>query len=117
MGKQRIPQIGWTLYSSILTVIHDQIQEELNEATSEIGKTFQWFLPFERFLSTLKSRLLEWKELINKRSAIPSSLRILLRHKHYLQNRFWRMKSEEERLRLRAWHLLVRREPQSHRQR
>ena len=57
--RQLIPRIDWTLYSSILRVLHGQVQEELNEVTSETGKTFHWFMSFERFLSAVKSRVTE----------------------------------------------------------
>ncbi|CAF5217130.1 unnamed protein product, partial [Rotaria magnacalcarata] len=58
-----------------------------------------------------------WKEIKRKRPSISSSLRILIRHKHYLQNRYRHSKYEEDRIRLRSWNILVKKEFQADRQR
>ncbi|CAF4495506.1 unnamed protein product [Rotaria sp. Silwood2] len=67
--------------------------------------------------TALKLRVAVWQEVSRTRPSISSSLRILLRHKHYLQNRYRHTTYEEDRLRLRSWNTLVRLEFQAHRQR
>ncbi|CAF0858251.1 unnamed protein product [Adineta steineri] len=69
------------------------------------------------YTAALKLRVTVWQEVKRKRPSISPSLRILLRHKHYLQNRYRHTKHEEDRLRLRSWNYLVKHEFKSHRQR
>ncbi|CAF4742888.1 unnamed protein product [Rotaria sp. Silwood1] len=117
IDKFLVPRTYWKLYSSLLIVLHGQFQAEQEIALSNSTNTFNWFLMFEQFLAALKLRVTEWKEVKQKRPSISPSLRILLRHKHYLQNRYRHSKYEEDRLRLRSWNLLVKQEFRALRQR
>ncbi|CAF4062437.1 unnamed protein product [Rotaria sp. Silwood2] len=51
------------------------------------------------------------------RPSISISLRLLRRHKHYLQNKYRHTKYEEDRLRLRSWNAPIKQEFQAYRQR
>ena len=115
--KLMIPRTDWKLYTTILTILHDQFRDELQGVMPNAEKTFEWFITFEQVLGSLKSRVTDWSEIDHKRPSIPPSLQILLLHKHHLQNKFRRTKLEEDRLRLRSWCYLVRRELQAHKQR
>ena len=115
--KQMIPRTDWKLYTTTLAILHDQFSDELQGVMPNAEKTFEWFITLEQVLTGLKSRVTKWSEIDHKRPSIPPSLQILLRHKHYLQNRFRRTDFEEDCLRLRSWCYLVRRELQAHKQR
>ncbi|CAF1249995.1 unnamed protein product [Rotaria sordida] len=117
MDKHLVPRTFWKLYSSILTVIHDQLQADQEISINDSNITYKWFIMFEQFLAALKLRVTEWKEVKRKRPSISPSLRILLRHKHYLQNRYRHTKHEEDRLRLRSWNILVKQEFRAYKQR
>jgi hypothetical protein len=117
VDKHLVPRTYWKLYSSILNVFVDQFQAEQEIAMDDSNNTYTWFLSLEQFLSALKLRVTEWKEVSRKRPSISPPLRILLRHKHYLQNRYRHSKYEEDRLRLRSWNKLIKQEFQAHRQR
>ncbi|CAF4568127.1 unnamed protein product [Rotaria magnacalcarata] len=95
-----VPCTFWKLYSSILTILFDKLRVEKENSMNDSINTYNWFLSFERFLAALKIRVTEWKEIKRKRSSISSSLRILIRHKHYLQNRYRHSKYEGDRIRL-----------------
>ncbi|CAF1587707.1 unnamed protein product [Rotaria magnacalcarata] len=112
-----VPCTYWKLYSSILTILFDQLRAEKENSMNDSINTYNWFLSFERFLAALKLRVTKWKEIKRKRPSISSSLRILIRHKHYLQNRYRHSKYEEDRIRLRSWNILVKKEFQADRQR
>ncbi|CAF4437595.1 unnamed protein product [Rotaria socialis] len=112
-----VPCTYWKLYSSILTILFDQIQTEKENSMNDSINIYNWFLSFERFLAALKLRVTEWKGIKRKRPSISSSLRILIRHKHYLQNRYRHSKYEDDRIRLRSWNILVKQEFQAYRQR
>ena len=112
--KQLIPRTYWKLYSSILTALHDQLQHNQELMLNDAHKTYDWFLKLERFLIALKQRVTTWQEIKRVRPSISSSLRILIRHKHYLQNRYRHTKYEEDRLRLNSWKKLVKQEFQAH---
>jgi hypothetical protein len=112
-----VPRTYWKIYSSILIILHDQLQAEQESSINNPDKTFEWFLMLETFLAALRLRVTVWHEIKRKRPSISLSLRILLRHKHYLQNRYRHIKHEEDRLRLRSWNVLVKQELQAHRQR
>ncbi|CAF2070985.1 unnamed protein product [Rotaria magnacalcarata] len=116
-SKLVVPRTYWKLYSNILNVLHDQLQAERENSMNECNNTYSWFLCFQQFLAALKLRVTEWKEVKRKRPSIPKSLRILLHHKHYLQNRFRHKRQEEDRLRLRSWNILIKQEFRTHRQR
>ncbi|CAF3851520.1 unnamed protein product [Rotaria sordida] len=117
MDKHLVPRTFWKLYSSILTVIHDQLQADQEISINDSNITYKWFIMFEQFLAALKLRVTEWKEVKRKRPSISPSLRILLRHKHYLRNRYRHTKHEEDRLRLRSWNILVKQEFRAYKQR
>ncbi|CAF4343507.1 unnamed protein product, partial [Rotaria magnacalcarata] len=112
-----VPCTYWKLHSSILTILFDQLRAEKENSMNDSINTYNWFLSFERFLAALKLRVTEWKEIKRKRPSISSSLRILIRHKHYLQNRYRHSKYEEDRIKLRSWNILVKKEFQADRQR
>jgi Endonuclease-reverse transcriptase len=112
-----VPRTYWKVYSSILTVLHDQLQVEQEILINNSSNTFNWFIIFENFLAALKLRVTVWQKVKRKRPSISPSLQILLRHKHYLQNKYRHTKFEEDRLRLRSWNFLVKQEFQAHRQR
>ncbi|CAF1927041.1 unnamed protein product [Rotaria magnacalcarata] len=112
-----VPCTYWKLYSSILTILFYQLRAEKENSMNDSINTYNWFLSFERFLAALKLRVTEWKEIKRKCPSISSSLRILIRHKHYLQNRYRHSKYEEDRIRLRSWNILVKKEFQADRQR
>ena len=103
--------------STLYLELHDQLRVEQENAFNDTNNTYSWFLRFENFLAALKLRVTEWYEIKRIRPSISSSLRILLRHKHYLQNRYRHTKYEEDRLRLRSWNKLVKQEFQTYRKR
>lgn len=115
--RQVIPRTNWKLYPLILSVLFHQLKIDQEESIKTPEGTHQWFIEFEQFLAALKRRLTEWKEVGRRRPSISPSMRILLRHKHYLQNRYRHSKLEEDRIRLRSWSTLVKHEFQSLRQR
>ncbi|CAF3265885.1 unnamed protein product [Rotaria sp. Silwood2] len=116
-NKLFAPCTYWKLYSNILNVLYDQLQDEQQNAMNDSNNTYNWFLNFQQFLAALKIRVTVWQEVKRKRPSIPLSLRILLHHKHYLQNRFRHKKQEEDRLRLQSWNILIKQELRAHRQR
>ncbi|CAF3310744.1 unnamed protein product [Rotaria socialis] len=82
------------------------------------NNTYKWFLNLQQFLDALKLRVTVWQEVKQKRPSISSSLRILLHHRHYLQNRFRHSKQKkDDRLRLRTWNIPIKQELRAHRQR
>ncbi|CAF1090325.1 unnamed protein product, partial [Rotaria magnacalcarata] len=115
--KLLVPRTYWKLYKYILIILHDQLQAEQESAMNDPNNTYKWFLNLQQFLGALKLRVTVWQEVKRKRPSISSSLRILLHHKHYLQNRFRHSKKEEDRLRLRTWNILIKQELRAHRQR
>ena len=108
--KQVIPRTHWTLFSAILSILSEQIQAEQQELQHDTRSNFEWFMTLEQFLAALQLRLTEWKEVKRKRPSISPSLRILLHHKHHLQNNYRHTKREEDRIRLQAWSVLVKRD-------
>ena len=50
-----------------------------------------------------------------RRPTISKALRVMLQHKHYLQNRYRHSRTEENRLSLRTWHKIVQHELRQHR--
>ena len=114
--KQLIPRTYWKVYSSILTVLQDQLQHDQEVMLDDAHKTYDWFLKLERFLIVLKQRVTTWQEIKRVRPSISPSLRILIRHKHYLQNRYRHTKYEGDRVRLNFWKKLVKLEFQAHKQ-
>lgn len=104
MNKHLLPRAYWKLYSSILIILYDQLQDEREISLNDSNNIYNCFLMFEQFLAALKLRVTVWKEVERKRPSISSSLRILLRHKHYLQSRYRHSKYEEDRLRLHSFY-------------
>ncbi|CAF3137196.1 unnamed protein product, partial [Rotaria sp. Silwood2] len=117
MDKHLVPRTYWKIYSSILTVLIDQFKDEQENYSNSANSTHNWFLILEQFLAALKLRVTIWKEVKRKRPSISPSLQVLLRHKHYLQNRYRHSRFEEDRLRLRSWNVIVKREFQALKQR
>ncbi|CAF3559926.1 unnamed protein product, partial [Rotaria sp. Silwood2] len=117
MDKHLVPRTYWKIYSSILTVLIDQFKDEQENSSNSANSTHNWFLILEQFLAALKLRVTIWKEVKRKRPSISPSLQVLLRHKHYLQNRYRHSRFEEDRLRLRSWNVTVKREFQALKQR
>jgi hypothetical protein len=72
------------MYTSILQVLHGQFRQELQEIMPNSEKIFQWFITFGQVLNSLKARVNKWSEADHKRSSIPPSMQMLLRHKHHL---------------------------------
>ncbi|CAF1272528.1 unnamed protein product [Adineta steineri] len=102
--QRNIPKINWDIYTSILTILNpeiNQIKQDLNMNPSE------WFKFFEQLLYALKLRSTHWHTIEKIRPSITKALRVMLKHKHYLQNRYRHTRSEEDRQSLRAWHKLV----------
>ncbi|CAF1492317.1 unnamed protein product [Rotaria magnacalcarata] len=51
-----VPCTFWKLYSSILTILFDQLRAEKENSMNDSINTYNWFLSFERFLAALKLR-------------------------------------------------------------
>ncbi|CAM4832837.1 unnamed protein product [Rotaria magnacalcarata] len=58
-----VPSTFWKCYSSILTILFDQLRAEKENSMNDSINTYNWFLSFERFLAALKLRVTEWKEI------------------------------------------------------
>ena len=109
-NKRLVPRTYWNLFPFFLTVLQVELSESLNKNSNGTSDTFGWFQTLERLLSALKSRITKWAQIDMKRPSIPQSLRVLLKHKHYLQNRYRHNKTEENRLRLRTWNSIIMKE-------
>ena len=117
-GKtQIISRTDWKLFTTILSILQEQIQLKLENVLHDVEVTFNWFQFLEQFMSALKLRVTTFCEAKRQRPSIPHALPILLQHKHYLQNRYRHTRLEEDRLRLRSWNSMVRHEFRLHRQR
>ena len=114
--KQVVPRTYWNLFAIMLSIVSEQFQAEQESQQHDPRSSFEWFMTLEQFLAALKLRLTEWKEVKRQRPSISPSLRILPRHNHYLQNKYRHTKLEEDRIRVRTWSALVKREFQSYRQ-
>ena len=75
----------------------------------------EWFEFFQNFLYALKLRSTSWHKVTSIRPSITEALRIMIKHKHYLQNRYRRTRTEQDRLSLRSWHKLMQTELKQHR--
>ena len=109
-NKRLVPRTYWNLFPFFLTVLQVELSELLNKNSNDTSDTFGWFQTLERLLSALKSRITNWTQIDMKHPSIPQSLRVLLKHKHYLQNRYRHNKTEENRLRLRTWNSIIMKE-------
>ncbi|CAF1041604.1 unnamed protein product [Didymodactylos carnosus] len=100
-----VPKTYWEIYQIILSLIHDSIEDDRSKMDP-----FKWFEQFQTFLHGLKVRTTIWHKAKRKRSTIPPSLKLLIKHKHHLQNKYRRSKLEEDRTRLRSWCKLIQHE-------
>jgi endonuclease/exonuclease/phosphatase (EEP) superfamily protein YafD len=107
-----IPKVNWEIYSTILTILHTEIYDNCQ---TNYPNPSEWFDFFQHFLSALKIRATKWRKVKRKRPTISKALKILIKHKHYLQNRYRHTKTEEDRLSLRTWHKITQRELKQHR--
>ena len=99
-----ITKTYWNVYEAILTTIQDEIAEKQAETAGRAQDRFEWL---QQLLSALKQRVTVWHKKKKERATLPPSIRILLKHKHHLQNVHRHSKLEEDRLRLRSWQKLV----------
>ena len=107
-----VPKTNWTIYTMIATILSSEFQHVDHMRDDQ---PFEWFEYFQDFLSALKSRSTTWHKVIRRRPTISEALRIMIKHKHYLQNRYRHSKTEEDRLSLRSWHKVMQREFKQHR--
>ncbi|CAF1404808.1 unnamed protein product, partial [Didymodactylos carnosus] len=111
-NKQAIPKTYWEVYRNLLAVIHPHVEKERENKHD----TYQWFTYFQKLLDALKHRVTVWHIAKQNRPSLPPSMRIMIKHKHYLQNRYRHTRLEEDRLRLRSWAKAVQYELKNHRQ-
>jgi hypothetical protein len=90
-----------------LSIICSEIENENYKST--IG-TFSWFEMFQKLLNALKHRVTIWHKNNRLRPTLSPSLRLLIKHKHYLQNKYRNSKLEVDRLRLQFWEKLLQHE-------
>lgn len=105
-----VPKTYWNVYTAVLAAMQDQIDDDRKTADWDAESTFDWFIDLQSFLHALKLRVTVWQTVKQRRPTLSPSLRILLQHKHYLQNRYRHTRFEDDRLRLRSWCKLVQRE-------
>ncbi|CAF3604471.1 unnamed protein product [Rotaria socialis] len=74
MDKHFVPRTYWKLYSSILSILYDQLQAEQEILQMISNNSFPWFLMFEQFLAALKLGVTIWKEVKRKRPSISPSI-------------------------------------------
>ena len=75
----------------------------------------EWFKFFRDFLYALKLRSTSWHQVKRIRPSITETLRVMIKHKHYLQNRYRHTRTEQDRLSLRSWPKLIQSEFKQHR--
>ncbi|CAF4095114.1 unnamed protein product, partial [Rotaria magnacalcarata] len=102
------------IYKNILTIINPCVQKEKEKTYQD--KPSKWFTFFQQLLEALKERVTIYHQTAQQRSTLSSSLRLMLKHKHYLQNKYRHSKLEEDRIRLQSWNKLVQYELKSFRQ-
>ena len=96
-GKtQIISRTNWELVTAILSILQDQFQREIENVLHDVDKIFNWFQSLEQFISALKLRVTAFCEAKHRRPSITHSLRILLRHKHDLKNRYRHTRLEDD---------------------
>ena len=110
--QQYIQKVNWNLYTSILSILNTELDHDRQQSNLH---PFEWFQFFQEFISALKLRATTWHKIAKRRPTITEALRIMIKHKHYLQNRFRRTKTEEDRLSLRSWHKVIQQELKQHR--
>ncbi|CAF4997839.1 unnamed protein product [Rotaria sp. Silwood1] len=94
-----IPKTYWNVFQAVLNTIH----EHIDELYTNIHDEFSIFLQFQNLLHALKSRVTVWSIQNQLQSTLPPFIRILLKYKHYLQNRYRKTKLENDSLDLRLW--------------
>ncbi|CAF1277951.1 unnamed protein product [Rotaria magnacalcarata] len=109
-----ISKTYWNIYRILLTIISSYIQQECLKALPD--NQFGWFTSFQQLLKAIKQRVTTFHMIKQQRPTISPSLRAMLKHKHYLQNKYRHSKLEEDRVRLRSWNKLVQHELKSFRQ-
>ncbi|CAM4826176.1 unnamed protein product [Rotaria magnacalcarata] len=90
------------------------MQQE-NVKTTTIDE-FEWFTSFQQLLQSIKTRVTIFHTTKQQRSTLSPSIRAMLEHKQYLQNKYRHNKLEEDRVRLRLWNKLAQYELDSFRQ-
>ena len=106
-NKIYVPKIYWNVYQAILTMICKEIE---NKEENNAVNTFKWFEFFQQLLCALKHRITKRHKAERKRPTLSPSFRLLIKHKHYLQNKYRHSRLEIDRLRLRSWHKLLQHE-------
>ncbi|CAF4548907.1 unnamed protein product [Rotaria socialis] len=97
-----ISKTYWEIYKNILTIINPCVQQKKKRHQDKPSK---WFTFFQQLLEALKERVTLCHQTAQQRPALPSSLRLMFKHKHLLQNKYRHSKLEEDRIRLRSWKL------------
>ncbi|CAF5093920.1 unnamed protein product, partial [Rotaria sp. Silwood1] len=108
-----ISKTYWNVFQAVLNTIH----EHIDELYTNIQDEFNIFVQFQNLLHALKSRVTVWTIQNQLRSTLPPSIRILLKYKHYLQNRYRKTKLENDRLDLRLWSKITKQETLNHKAR
>ncbi|CAF2015281.1 unnamed protein product [Rotaria magnacalcarata] len=109
-----ISKTYWKIYKNILTIINPCVQKEKEKTYQD--KPSKWFTFSQQLLEALKERVTIYHQTAQQRSTLSSSLRLMLKQKHYLQIKYRHGKLEEDRIRLRSWNKLVQYELKSFRQ-
>ncbi|CAM4775722.1 unnamed protein product [Rotaria magnacalcarata] len=109
-----ISKTYWEIYKNILTIINPCVQKEKEKTYQD--KPSKWFTFSQQLLEALKERVTIYHQTAQQRSTLSSSLRLMLKQKHYLQIKYRHGKLEEDRIRLRSWNKLVQYELKSFRQ-
>ena len=111
--QQSFPKTYWNVYQVVLSAIYKHIEE----LYSDIHDEHHVFIQFQNLLRALRSRVTVWARKNTIRPTLPPSVRILLKYKHYLQNRYYKTKLENDRLALRLWTNIIKHEIVHHRAR
>jgi hypothetical protein len=69
------------VYQAVLTIIYKEIENEERRTATD---TFSWFEIFQQLINALRYRLTIWHKTQRQHPTLPSSLRLLIKHKHYL---------------------------------
>ncbi|CAF4702751.1 unnamed protein product [Rotaria sp. Silwood2] len=103
-----ISKTYWNIYRIFLITISPYIQQEY-ETTFANDKS-EWFTFFQKFLHAVKERMTMFHMTKQQRPTLSPSFRSILKHKHYLQNKYRHSKLEEDRVRVRSWNKLIQHE-------
>ncbi|CAM2708417.1 unnamed protein product [Rotaria socialis] len=110
-GTFSIAKTYWEIYKILLVTFQPYIQQEYESNFS--NNPTGWFQLFQKFLVAVKRRATNLHTAKQQRPTITPSIRAMIKHKHYLQNKYRHSKSEEDRVRLRSWSKLVQHELKS----